>query len=100
MLSLALEGEVRTLSGKAWVFTVVFLGKNIYLCKVSLVNSATFLVKFEACYIHHKLNSSPIGCHSNLLLAMTCKETEFFIYATILSNDHNKNPVNLLSDTH
>ena len=43
---------------------------------------------------------APIGCHSNLLLTMTSKETEFFICATKLSNDHNKNSANLLSDTH
>ena len=43
---------------------------------------------------------APIGHHSTLLFAMTIKETEFFICATILSNDHNKNPASLLSDTH
>ena len=39
MLTLALEGEEKTLLEKAWVFKVVFvfLGKIIYLCKVSFV---------------------------------------------------------------
>ena len=43
---------------------------------------------------------APLGCYNNLLLAMTSKETEFFICATILSNDHNKNSASLLSDKH